>query len=106
MIIQNEAIFLWGKKRLINKNKIDDVLCCIEAYFPEKYKTYTKQRGLRVLKSGKIYLELKKVIQNRFFASTSYYFVRAHEAIILIEALEKAIKSDIKFINEEQSSMF
>lgn len=99
-IVQNNAIFTFLDKKLIDKRTIDDILCCIESSFPEEYKDYIKKPIGRKSKSYSCYSRLKEKIQKKFFLSSSHYLVYYKEIPSITQALLKTIEADIKFINE------
>ena len=105
-IINEEASFTFSKTKVINKQRIDDILCCIEGSFPAEYKQYA-QRGMgKKLKSYDYYNQLMYAIKNKFFFSTSSYSVRYSEALGLINNITASIDRDINFVYSDQSGMF
>ncbi len=105
-IIEKEASFSFGDTRIINKKKIDDVLCCIEASLPSMYKAYLKKGGVRKLSSNSCYLQLIGAIKNKFFFSTNVYKVKVASSIGCINTLMKTFASDIRFVYSNESGMF
>lgn len=105
-LIEREAIFTFIKTKIVDKKKIDDILCCIEATFPEEYRAFIKKSGTRGLKSYSLYLKIMEAIKNKFLFSTSVYRVKHGEAMSLIASMMKTIDSDINFIYSDQSGMF
>lgn len=102
-LIEKEASFTLVKTKIVDKKKIDDILCCIEATFPDDYKKFVKSRKL---KSYTYYIQLLEAIKNRFWLSTMVYSVRHNEAMVLIAGMLNSIESDINFVNSDQSGMF
>lgn len=105
-IIETEASFSFGNTKIVNKKKIDDVLCCIEASIPNMYKAYLKKGGPRKLSSNKCYLQLLDAIKNKFFFSSNVYNVESACVIGCINALMKTWASDIRFVYSDESGMF
>lgn len=105
-IIENEASITLIKTKIIDKTKIDDILCCIEASFPEEYKAFIKKKGARKLKSNFYYNQLLASIKNKFLFSTSCYSVRYKEAAQIIGTLVVSLDSDMRFLFSDASGMF
>lgn len=105
-IIENEASLMLINIRIIDKKRVDDVMCCIESSWPEDYKKYAEKYGTMQVRSSKIYEKLILAIRNRFFLSTSCYSVRYKEALQAITILLKTIDSDMNYIYNDQSGMF
>ena len=105
-IIEREAQFTLIKSKIFNKKRIDDALCCIDASWPEDYKSYiTKYRSTR-LNSPAIYKKLILAIKNKFFLSSDCYSVQYEDTIKAIKALMVSIDKDMNFIYSEESGMF
>lgn len=99
-IIDNDAVLTLINTKIVKKNSIDDVLCCIEASFPLEYKNFLKQQGAKKLKSRFYYDILKEKIQNKFMFSSSHYAVKFKETPQLISAITKNLNSDFHIICE------
>lgn len=95
-IIENEATFIFFKTRLINKSRLDDILCCIEASFPDEYKDCIKRTGGKSLRSYRMYRELVGLIKRKSLLSSASYSVLFQEAINVIDNLSRGILSDYK----------
>lgn len=105
-IIETEASFSFGDTKIVDKKKIDDVLCCVEANIPNMYKAYLKKGGPRKLSSNNCYLQLLVAIKNKFFLSTNVYKVDAVDSIGCINVLLKTWASDIRYVYSDESGMF
>lgn len=105
-IIEQEATFTFIKSKIVDKNKIDDILCCIDATFPDEYRAFIKKSGARGLKSYALYLQILGAIKNKFMFSTSVYKVRHGDALSLISSMINSLDSDINFVYSDQSGMF
>lgn len=105
-IITNEATFTFMETKIVNKARIDDILCCIDGTFPEDYKAYTKKRGAKKLQSNVNYVQLLKTIKNKFALSSSYYSVRYKQALAQIDAVLMYLSKDIEFVYSDESGMF
>ena len=105
-VIENEASFFLLSSRIIDKKRIDDVMCCIEASWPEDYKKYIAKFDTKKIKSPLYYKQLILAVKNRFFFSTSCYSVNYRLALQAIHSLSTSIESDMRFIYSDQSGMF
>lgn len=105
-IIQNQATFTFGSTRLVNKKRVDDILCVLITCFPEEYRKYLERYGNAKLKSNNQFKALKEAIQNKFLWSTSSYNVNLPEALQQIRNLQTSFGRDIEFIFSESSGMF
>ena len=52
-ILDNDIILSLGKNKLVKKSIIDDVICCLDASWPEIYKNYLTKKGPTRLQSQK-----------------------------------------------------
>lgn len=105
-LIENDASFSLFNTAIVDKKKIDDILCCVEASIPEDYRAFVKKNGAHRLKSYSNYTQLLKAIKNKFFLSSNMYKINFSEAIKYIQLYSRAIDSDIKFIYSDQFGMF
>ena len=106
LVIENDAIFTMINSKIIDKKRIDDILCCVEASWPEDYKNYLAKKGTKKLKSPLYYKQLLMAIKNKFMFSTNNYSVKYKMAKSLISSLIVSIDNDIKHIYNEWKSMF
>lgn len=97
-MINNEGIFTLINVRIMDKKKIDDLLCCIEASWPEEYKSYIQQNIGRKLQSQLSYEKLLLAIKNKFLFSTDVYAVRFKDAPNAIATMASTIDADINFV--------
>ena len=104
-IIQYDATFNFIDTKLVKKNKVDDILCCIESSFPDIYKKYLQHQGVNKLKSNFYYIKLKGAIQNKFLWSTSLYWVRSEEVKVIIPSIIANLEPDMKFLYSDASGM-
>ena len=105
-VINEQARFTLLNSKIIDKKRIDDILCYIEKSFPQEYSDFLKRHGSKRLKSHSLYLQLLDAIKNRFLFSTSCYSVKYNEASGLIASMSVAIERDIRYIYSQESSMF
>lgn len=93
-------------KRYLKKLEIEDLICCLEASFPEIFKKAIKDHKQSSLKSVRLYRNLTlalKLKKSKFFADC--YVVSFKECYSLTEGLIKTIDSDIKKIVEDSTDM-
>lgn len=100
--IEKEALFSIFDSKIMDKKKVDDILCCIEASFPKEYRDFVKTNGINRLRSSQAYMSLQQAIKNKFFFSTNLYEVIFSKTIASITALEANLDSDMRLINNEQ----
>ena len=103
--VTNEAVFNLGGTKLLNKARIDDLLCCIEATFPQEYKTYGKNITAKKLRSKQAWQELNTALKKKFFLNGDLYIIKTNEVIGSIQVFQKTIDPDIRFIYSEESGM-
>lgn len=96
--INNEEIITLINVKIIDKKRIDDILCCIEASWPEEYKAYLSRDDARNLKSHSCYLQLLQLIKNKFLFSNSVYAVQYQSVPRVITLLLNSLESDINFV--------
>ena len=105
-IIQRETTFSFMNLRLVNKNRVDDILCCIDASFPEEYKIYTQKGKNKRLDTRLHYYQVLQAIKNKFVLSPSSYKVYYKEAVTAISKFITAIDKDFVKIAEEMGDIF
>lgn len=98
--IDSEATFCFFKSRIFNKTKIDDLICCVEANFPEEYKKLLRSKSSQSFKSVGIYYSLKRTIQKKFFFSSSSYLIEYRKAMSLIATFSSLLDFDLKKLNQ------
>lgn len=103
--INNESSLTLMKVKIINKKKVDDILCCIEATFPDDYRDFVKKNGVKRLKSAQIYQQLLASIRRKFWLDTNSYSVLFNDVADNINALAATIESDIKKVYIAESGM-
>ena len=98
ILIENDAIFTLFKVKIVDKKKVDDLLCCIESSFPAEYKVFVNRVGSDRVKSHAFYNKLLGAIKNKFMFSTDVYAVNHKDALGYIVGLQNALSSDIENI--------
>lgn len=97
-VISSQASFTFFKVKVVDKNKIDDILCCIEACFPDEYKKLLRQKRGSSLKSIALYQSLRASIQRKNVFSSSTYLIRYKSALSLIAGFSVILEQDIRFL--------
>ena len=97
-VLYGNVIFYFPNRRVICKTRIDDILCCIEANFPDLYKEKLRSRKVEKLKSEICYNELKQVLKRQFLFFSSCYIIKYRDAERIINVLLKSFESDIRFL--------
>ena len=96
-VLLNEASFSFFSNKFVNKQRIDDIICCIDANWPDKIKTKNK-REERFF-SEKVYIMFVKNITQKTFISSSLYKINYNEFLQQSGTLLKAIETDYKKMN-------
>lgn len=97
-IIDNSSGLTLFKVKIINKNRIDDVLCCLEASFPDEYKKLLKQKTSGQFKSVSLYRLLKGNIQRKWIFSSNDYLVKYKDVPSSIAKFSVILEQDIRFL--------
>ena len=98
--ILNQPTFRWFSKVWVDKNRVDDILCCIDASFPEKWKEYRRKRGAR-LRTDASYTQLVRLLRQKSPIFQDCYVVKIGDAIKLIQEILKTIDQDLLAIDSE-----
>ena len=69
IIISDNSSFVFGSYRFVNKKRIDDIICCIEASWPKELKDIAQYKFEKDLNSLKIYKGILENITNKTFIS-------------------------------------
>ena len=94
-VIENDASFNFMGKVYVSKQRIDDIICCIDASFPKEYLDFIDKRGSNSLKSYVNYKKLLKIIKYPFFLNNSLYVFEKSNALSLINEIASTISFDI-----------
>ena len=83
-LIEHDAVFSLFKCTLVNKNKVDDIICCVEGSFPNEYKDYVKKMGPKGLRTYGLWIQILKDIKKpilsifiALFSTKSQCYTRA-----------------------------
>lgn len=96
-VVHFEATFIFAGRAFIQKNKIDDLWCCILASLPEAYKKLMRSDESRKVKSIICYNNLFKALKNKCWFSSNMYMVNIDQADKLITSIIATIEKDIVF---------
>lgn len=97
--IQNEAAFSFGNKKIFDKKRVDDILCCIEASMPAEFKRLANAYGEdKRVKTYKYQRDLIQNIKIKPPMGNSSYMVNTAETLQIIAALKRAIPGDLGYI--------
>jgi hypothetical protein len=92
---------IFGKK-LVKKNRIDDLLCCIFATLPDTFKVAMKKRlNADMYPAVASYNRLSQIIKKPFFLSHDFYIFDESEALVLLQNISKNLERDINRLEEE-----
>lgn len=106
MVVKNDTVFALGKVRLYNKDRIDDLICCLESSFPDVYKNLIKNKVAKKFQTYQMYLQLAVVLKKKFILSSSIYQVDLDAANALINGLLAKIDEDVRFITNNDGGMY
>lgn len=96
-VLTYESEFTFFTSKLIKKNKIDDILCCIIPTLPEKYKKIMKMKEGKKLGSVLCYDLLFNCIKKKFILNPDMYLVDYEKAVNYINSILKTIEKDIQY---------
>lgn len=99
-LIEYEYSFKLGNKRLLDKKRTDDILCCIEASLPKEFKLFREKIGTvdKRIRTFRNHKNLMENIKIKPPIGTSSYFINYAETIDAIYNLKKSIPADISYI--------
>ena len=102
LVIQKESTLSFFKTKLIDKSRIDDIICCIEASFPDEYKAVIRRTGTGgYIKTYKHWQQVLFAVRNNFKLVPTFYSVKADDALRAIASMSTGIESDFKRLREE-----
>ena len=94
-LIESADLTLFGST-FVNKKKIDDILCCIIAIFPDSFKSMMKKRvSVEVYPSVASFNRLSSIIRQTIFLSKNHYVFNKGEALVLLKNICQNIDRDI-----------
>ena len=93
-----EAVFNFGDLKILDKTRVDDLLCCIESNIPESYKAYVKSTLKNKPKSHICYMQFITIVRKEFFLSSKHYIVRLNDMISVTRAFVLELEADLRSI--------
>ena len=105
-VVERQASFYFFGSKIIDKIKIDDVLCCIEASLPDDYKSTARKYGLSKFKGYSTLVKLNTALHKKFLFFDSYCSIKQDEVFQLIDNLPRALDSDFKTMYNNGFDMF
>ncbi len=97
--IQNEAAFSFGNKKIFDKKRVDDILCCIDASMPSEFAKLANSYGEdKQIRTYKLKRELIANIKVKPPIGNSSYMVNTSETLQLIKSLAGSIPKDLGYI--------
>ena len=99
--IENESQYNLLGNKIVKKNLIDDILCCIDASIPEEYKSYVKRTGDNRLTSNTVYKDLQLKLKTPFVFNKNYYSISPSHIIGLVEMMVRSFSRDLNFLMRE-----
>ena len=99
-IINFEAEFSFAGYKLVKKSKIDDLLCCLLAVFPENFKKMLKHPHGNKYKSVLSYNLLFNAIKGKFILSSNVYLVHPEKIKQYTKTVALNIEKDVVRIEE------
>ena len=94
-VLMYNSDFTFFNYSLIKKSKIDDILCCILATFPDSYKNMMKQKEGKNYTSILAYSLLFNAIKNKFVLNPEVYLVSFDNVTKYLDTILRDIEKDI-----------
>ena len=101
MVINSNASFSIFGFKFIKRNRVDDVLCCIEATLPKEYKDAIRKHGAQKFRGYSCYLELLDSFKKYKSFSPDHYIVKHNIVLRQITVLKSSIQSDFRKVAQE-----
>ncbi len=104
--IETQASFSLGNKKMVNKTRIDDILCCIDVNFPSILKRFQQEYGRDGhVKSFTLYEQLIANIKIKPLFGKDSYMVNYDKVVNIIPMLKQSIENDIHYIERTYSNL-
>lgn len=94
--VSREATFNIGNIKILDKSRVDDLLCCIESSLPDAFKKHIRHVRNDRPKSQICYMQLISSVRKKFFLSSGHYIVKESEIISVTKAFLANIESDLR----------
>lgn len=99
-VIENETTFSFLNTVFVDTKRLDDILCCIQASWPENYKTFINKKRNFEIKSFQAYKKAILAIKNKFILSPNLCTVNRKIALAEIIKVLTYIDDDLKYIKK------
>ena len=100
-IVTNESSFSLGNKRIISKARVDDIVCCVQANYPDDFTEYVKRNGIKSLQSHLCYQQLLAVVTKKFILSPNHYLIDFARFMSLLSMLVQTMeKEKVRVVND------
>ena len=99
-VIENETTFSFFNTVFVDTKRLDDILCCIEASWPESYKAFMSKKRNSKIRSSLAYKKAILAIKNKFILSPNLCIVHRKAAIAEIIKVLTYIDEDLRFIEK------
>ena len=100
-IVSFDCSFTFGNTKIVNKSRIDDVICCIQASYPKDYKEYVKRNGTKSLETYLFFQKMLSVATNKWFLSSNFYAINYAELETSIQIFMNTAKKEIRKIEKD-----
>ena len=74
-IIIEQASFTFGRTKIVNKARVDDVICCIQASYPQDFQEYVKRNGAKSFQTYLCFQQLLSVATRKTMLLPGCYTV-------------------------------
>ncbi len=104
--IKQNAEFRFFRWSFVKKSKVEDILCCILATFPDSYKKMLHMSGGKHYNSILSYNLLLHAIKQKCLFNPNVYMVNVNNASkkisIILQSIEQDIRQIEKYYNNEE----
>lgn len=100
-LISDNSSFIFGSYRFVNKKRVDDIICCIEASWPKELKDIAQYRFEKELNSLKIYKGILENVTNKTFISSDHYLINYNLLVNRSHLLTKALTRELNSMNND-----
>ena len=105
--IKDEPSFNFGNKKIYDKKRVDDILCCVDSSMPSEFNKYLNTYGEN--KEIKTFKYRRKLIENIKIKppiGNNSDFVNYSETLQAINFLKKCIPPDISYIRANYPNLY
>lgn len=100
IVVSTSADFSFLGFVFVKKNKIDDVLCCILATLPDKYKKYLHTEFAKPVPTMHLYALLYGTVKQKCLFNSQVYMVNKKKAINYISNIISGIERDLIYLEK------